>query len=76
MPHKIVVIPFLLEAAAVLATFVHRNDIGLSMLMGMNSLAALLCFADAQSMTMERNENLIRNDLHIAKSYLIDVLPQ
>ncbi|EGQ9205952.1 TPA: phosphoenolpyruvate hydrolase family protein [Vibrio cholerae] len=46
------------------------------MLMGMNSLAALLCFADAQSMTMERNENLIRNDLYIAKSYLIDVLPQ
>ncbi|NOE63600.1 hypothetical protein GU272_07525 [Vibrio cholerae] len=37
---------------------------------------ALLCFADAQSMTMERNENLIRNDLNIAKSYLIDVLPQ
>ncbi|MFA9894636.1 hypothetical protein PXX31_20155, partial [Vibrio cholerae] len=40
-------IPFLLEAAAVLAT---------------------LCFANAQSMTMERNENLIRNDLNIAKS--------
>ncbi|RNE64489.1 hypothetical protein EEJ34_01140 [Vibrio cholerae] len=55
MPHKVVVIPFLLEATAVLAT---------------------LCFADAQSMTMERNENLIRNDLNIAKSYLIDVLPQ
>ncbi|CRZ99405.1 Uncharacterised protein [Vibrio cholerae] len=36
------VIPFLLEAAGVLATFVHPNQHSLSMLMGMNSLAAYL----------------------------------
>ncbi|WP_217534031.1 hypothetical protein [Vibrio cholerae] len=33
-------IHFLLEAAAVLATFVHRQSQSLSMLMGMNFLAA------------------------------------
>ncbi|CSD94181.1 Uncharacterised protein [Vibrio cholerae] len=35
-------IPFLLEAAAVLATFVHPKSHSLSMLMGTHSLAAYL----------------------------------
>ncbi|MBW5418066.1 hypothetical protein GOP93_06260 [Vibrio cholerae] len=37
-----ITIAFLLEAAAVLATFVHPQSQCLSMLMGMNSLAAYL----------------------------------
>ncbi|MCX9560627.1 hypothetical protein IG557_17480, partial [Vibrio cholerae] len=37
-------IPCLLEAAAVLATFVHRQSQSLSMLMGMNTLAYYLQF--------------------------------